>query len=112
MSTPACRSTPGVGKSPLGRRRSNPSSTSELATSSASHTRTSASVERKFRGGAKQLRPKDIRIARVDDDAFDGLVQQGGRVMNQVGVEGIVAGDQHDERTLPASARAPCLLPE
>ena len=96
----------------MGRRRSSPSSTSDSATASAFHIRTSASVNGKFGRRAEQLRAKDVRVRRVDDHALDRLVQQRRRMVHQVGVQRIVAGDHHDQRALPAAARAAGLLPE
>ena len=33
-------------------------------------------------------------------------------MVHQVGIHGLIAGDEHHERALPAAARAPGLLPK
>ncbi len=112
MSTAGCGSTPGAAKYPAGLRRSSPSSTRDSATASAFHARISAVGEREFDSGAKQLRPQDVRVGRVDDHPLDRLVQQRTRVVHQIGVQRVVAGDEDDQRALAATASAARLLPE
>lgn len=65
-----------------------------------------------FRCRAEQLRTGDVGIRRVDHHPLDGLTEQGFGVVDQVGVQRVVACDQHHEGALTAPAGAPGLLPE
>ena len=59
--------------------------------------------ERKFGCRAEQLRPEDIRVRGIDHDALDRFVQQSRGVMDEVGVQRVVPGDQQDQRALSAA---------
>ena len=67
---------------------------------------------RQFCCRAEQLRAENIRVRRVDDHHLDRLFQQCLRMMNKVGVQRIVAGDQHDQRALSPPSGPARLLPE
>ena len=112
MSTAACGSRPGAGKYLPLRRRSRPSSTRPSATSRGAEVAHLGLLERQFGCRAEKLRPENVRVGGVDDHPLDRFVQQRRRMVDQIGVQRIVAGDQHHQRTLAAPARAAGLLPE
>ena len=67
--------------------------------------------QRQFGGGRREMRGEDPGVARVDDGRLDGgedLV----RVVDEVGVEGVVRGDEHRHSGRARPARAPRLLPQ
>ena len=68
--------------------------------------------QREFSGRAQQLRTQHVGIGRVNHHAFDRLVQESSGMMHQIGVERVVAGDEHHQSALAAPARPPGLLPE
>ena len=52
-----------------------------------------------------------IGVGGVEDRLLDGLVEQRLGVCDEIGVERVVAGDQHGQRVAGAAARPPDLLP-
>ena len=68
--------------------------------------------QREFGCRAEQLGPEHVRVDRVDDDALDRLVQQRAGIVDEVGVERVVARDHDDQRALPPPSRPARLLPE
>ena len=68
--------------------------------------------QRQLRCRAEQLRPEHIGISGVDDHSLDRLVQQRFRMVDQIGVQWVVARDQQNQRALPAPAGPSGLLPE
>ena len=69
-------------------------------------------IQRLFYRGAIDMAEEDIRIGRVEYAGLHGPTQQCLRVVDQIGIHRLVAGDEHYERALPAAAGAPCLLPK
>ena len=67
--------------------------------------------EWKFGGGALQVRTEDVRVRRIDHGLLDGSAEHGLRVVNEIRVERIVAGDEHRGGPPPGPAGAPDLLP-
>ena len=65
-----------------------------------------------FGCGTEQLRTNHIGIRRIDHHPLDRFAQQGFRMMDKVGVQRVVAGDQHHQRPLTSSAATARLLPE
>ena len=65
-----------------------------------------------FAGRAQQMRRADIRIAWVGDGGLHRALQERMWVMDEVGVERIVARYQEDQRTLSSAAGPAGLLPE
>ena len=53
--------------------------------------------EWEFHCSTEQLRAQDVRISGICHRRLDGFVEYRRRMVNEVGVEWIVAGDQHDE---------------
>ena len=68
--------------------------------------------ERDLGGGGAQVRAEDVGVGRVEDGGLDRLAEQRLGVGDEVGVERVVAGDQHPERVAGAAAGAADLLPE
>ena len=58
------------------------------------------------------MAPQHVGVGGVEDGGLHRAPEQGRRVVDQVGVHRVVAGDHDHQRPLPASARAPGLLPE
>lgn len=65
-----------------------------------------------FRGGGAQVRGEDVGVVGVEDGGLDGLVEQGLGVVDEEGVQRVVAGDQHREGALSCAARPAGLLPQ
>ena len=59
-----------------------------------------------------QVRAEDVGVGRVEDGRLDRPADQRLRVVDEVGVERVVAGDQHAERVLGAPPGPPDLLPQ
>ena len=59
-----------------------------------------------------QVRRQHVGIAGVEHRRLHRLVQQGLRVMDQVGVERVIAGDEHRHRRLALAAGPARLLPD
>jgi hypothetical protein len=57
------------------------------------------------------MRCEHVRIVGVKHRGLDRMLEQGLRVVHQVGVEWVVARDEHRDRRAPGPARAPGLLP-
>lgn len=68
--------------------------------------------EREFGGGRAQVRGEHVRVVGVQDGGFDRLVEERLGVVDEVGVQRVVAGHEHRERALPGAARPPGLLPQ
>ncbi len=69
-------------------------------------------AEGQLERSAQQLRAEHVRVGGVGDRRLDGLVEQRRRMVHEVGVEWIVAGDEHDQRSRAAAAGPAGLLPE
>ncbi len=63
-------------------------------------------------GGGAQVGTQHVGVVRIEDGGLDRTAEQRLGVVDQVGVEGVVAGDEHAEGVLRASARSTDLLPE
>ncbi len=68
--------------------------------------------QRQLQCRAQQLRSEHVRVRGVGDGRLDRAVEQRGRVMHEIGVEWVVARDEHHEGALTAASGAPGLLPE
>src|SRR6185312_17442783 len=68
--------------------------------------------QRQFGRRRGQVRAEYVRVGRVEYGGLDRVVQQGVRVVHQVAVQRVVAGDEHRGRVVPGPARAAGLLPE
>src|SRR5690606_29456402 len=68
--------------------------------------------EGQFLGGRAQVRGEDVRVVGVEDGGLDGAVEERLRVVDEEGVQRVVAGHQHGERALPGASRAAGLLPQ
>ena len=66
--------------------------------------------ERDLRGGGSEVRSEDIRVARVAHRGFHPGAEDRLRVVHEVGVERIVARDQHGECVTARTSGAPGLL--
>lgn len=55
---------------------------------------------------------EDVRVVGVEDGGFDRLVEQGLGVVDEEGVQRVVAGDEDGQRSLSGTAGAARLLPE
>lgn len=55
---------------------------------------------------------QDVRVVGVEDRGLHRLVEQGLGVMDEEGVQRVVAGDQDGQRAFPGAAGAARLLPE
>ena len=69
-------------------------------------------IQRLFHRGAIDVAEEDIRIGRVENAGLHRPAQQGLRMVDQVGIHRLIAGDEYYERALPAAAGAPGLLPK
>ena len=69
-------------------------------------------IQRLFHRGAIDVAEEDIRIGRVENAGLHRPAQQGFRVVDQVSIHRLIAGDEYYERALPAAAGAPGLLPK
>jgi len=69
-------------------------------------------AQRPFHRGAVHVPAQNERVGGVEHGVFHWRAQQRIRVVDQVGVHRLVAGHQYRHRALPASARAPGLLPK
>ena len=61
--------------------------------------------ERQLRGGGAQVRGEDVGVVGVEDGGLDGLLEERLGVVDEEGVQRVVAGDQDRERALRRSAR-------
>ena len=61
--------------------------------------------QREFGGGGAQVRGEDVRVVGVEDGGLDGLVEQRLGVVDEEGVQRVVAGDQDRQRALSGAAR-------
>ena len=68
--------------------------------------------ERQLLGGRAQVRRQDVGVVRVEHRAFDRPAEQCLRVVHEIGVERVVAGDEHAERAPAGPPGAADLLPE
>ena len=68
--------------------------------------------QRQFRRRRAQVRGQHVRVAGIKHGRFHRAAQQRLGMMHQVGVQRVVAGDQHGDRTAPVPARPARLLPE
>ena len=68
--------------------------------------------ERDFGGGRAQMRGEDVRVVRVEDRGLHRLVEEGLGVVDEEGVQRVVAGDQDRQRALPGASGAARLLPQ
>ena len=67
--------------------------------------------QRKLSRCGAQVRCEHVRVVRVQHRCFHWSPEQGVRVVDQVGVQRVVASDQHGQRVLTSTPRAPGLLP-
>ncbi len=67
--------------------------------------------QRQLGGRAAEVRPEDVRVARVQHGRLHRPPEQRLGVVHEVGVQRVVARDQDGERLLPGPAGAPGLLP-
>ena len=72
----------------------------------------SASVSGSSAAAAAQVRAQHVRVRGVEHGRLDGLAEERLGVVHEVGVQRVVAGDQHRERALPGAAGAAGLLPQ
>ena len=98
---------------PVGRRRSSPRSTRSSRTSCIADAEDRLVVlrQRQLGGGGAQVRAQDVRVGRVEHRRLDRTAEQRGGVVDEVGVQGVVAGDQHGERALTGPPGPAGLLP-
>ena len=59
-----------------------------------------------------QVRAEHVRVGRVEHGGLDRVVEQGVRVVHQVAVERVVAGDEHRRRVVPGPPGPARLLPQ
>ena len=65
----------------------------------------SSSVSGSLGGGRAQVRGEDVRVVRVEHGGLDGLLEQRLGVVDEVGVQRVVAGDQDGQRALARRGR-------
>ena len=68
--------------------------------------------QRQLLGGGAQVRREHVLVGGVDDGGLDGPAEQRLRVGDEVGVERVVAGDEHAEGVAVTSAGPADLLPQ
>lgn len=68
--------------------------------------------EREFGCRRAQVRGQDVRVVGVQDRGLHGLVEEGLRVVDEEGVQRVVAGHQDGQRPLSGASGAARLLPE
>ena len=68
--------------------------------------------QRRLLGGRAQVRPEDVVVGGVEDAGLDRPAQQHLGVVDEVGVQRVVAGHHHAERVLPAATGPADLLPQ
>ncbi len=68
--------------------------------------------QRQLRGGRAQVRAEDVGVVGVEHVGLDRRPEQRLGVVHQVGVQRVVAGDQHAQRVLAAAPGAADLLPQ
>ena len=68
--------------------------------------------QRDFGCGRAQVRGEHVGVVRVQDGGLDGLVEERLGVVDEIGVQRVVAGDQDGEGSLPGAARPAGLLPQ
>ena len=117
MSTePAGRSRVEGQNQPVGRRRSTPSATSSSSTAvgrrPAEHVGHVPLGQRQLGGRAHQLRREHVGVVRVEHAPLDRRAEQRLRVVHQVGVHRVVAGDEHDQGLVAGPSGPARLLPE
>ncbi len=103
-----------VQNQPRGRRRSRPPSVSAstAAWAPGPNMARSASVSGHSAAAAHRCGPEDVGVVGVEDVGLDRLAEQGLGVVDEVGVERVVARDQHAERVAAAASGPAHLLPE
>ncbi len=65
-----------------------------------------------FLGRGAQVGGEDVGVVRVEDGGLHGLPEEGLGVVDEEGVQGVVAGDEDGEGALARAAGAAGLLPE
>jgi hypothetical protein len=68
--------------------------------------------QRKLGRRRAEVGREDVRVVRIEDRGLHGLVEQGLRMVDQEGVQRVVARDQHRQRPLPGPSRPARLLPQ
>ena len=103
-----------VQNQPCGRRRSRPPSVSASTAARAPGPKSGRSVEgqRRLGGGRAQVRAEHVGVVRVEDVGLDGLAEQRLGMVDQVGVQRVVARHHHAECVARAAPGAADLLPQ
>ena len=103
-----------VQNQPCGRRRSRPPSVSASTAVRAPgpKMRQVGHGQRRLRGGGAQMRPEHVGVVGVEDVGLDGLAEQHLGVVDQVGVQRVVARHHHAERVASPPPGAAHLLPQ
>ena len=69
-------------------------------------------TDRELGRSEAELRGQDVRVARIEDRCLDRTTEDRFRMVHEIGVERIVTGDEHDQRTLAGPPGPPGLLPQ
>jgi len=59
----------------------------------------------------RQVRRQHVRVGRVEHGGLERMVQQDGRMVQQIGVQRVIAGDEHRYRVAAGPPGSPGLLP-
>ena len=103
-----------VQNQPPGRRRRRPRSTSAARTSAVVGPKrsSSSSVSGSSAAAAHRCGPEHVRVGRVAHGRLDGRAEDRRRVMHEIRVERVVAGDQDRERVVAGPTCPSGLLPQ